>query len=295
MEEAKLQVEIITPTIMGGADSKELDPNLIRPTEIKSMMRQAFRLVAGKYVEHDNKGVKELYKLESEIFGNTEGKGRFRLIVDIPNNLKTEKIRLLPHKSNFSKSGILPNQTFNLKIITYKYPAEFYKALLNLAFLLGVGHRRNRLLGSMQIEQFELAEELKKINKFFSDKGYEVIKTDNPLFACFSKRGDGNKNFAVCSMHLKDEFKPIDKRKFEIALENLYKNVIHGVEREDSLKFILGGANPRQASFVNFSVLKDNQDYKLFILGFYYKNKDFKYNEWKRAIEKVKELTEKNF
>jgi len=117
------------------------------------------------------------------------------------------------------------------------------------------------------------------------------------LFAFFSKQRDGdkNKNFIVYDMPLKDEFKPIDKSKFEIALENLYKNVIHGIKR-DNLDFIFGGVKPiRQASFVNFSILKDNQDYKLFILGFYYKNKDFKYNEWKRAIEKVKELTEKTF
>jgi CRISPR type III-B/RAMP module RAMP protein Cmr1 len=55
MEEAKFKVEIITPTIMGGANSGKLDSIFIRPTEIKSAMRQAFRLVAGKYVRHDNK------------------------------------------------------------------------------------------------------------------------------------------------------------------------------------------------------------------------------------------------
>jgi CRISPR-associated RAMP protein, Cmr1 family len=167
MEEAIFKVEIITPTIMGGANSGELDSILIRPTEIKSAMRQAFRLIAGKYIEHDYKKIKDLYDLESEFFGNTQGKGKFRLIVDIPNNLKTEKIKLLPHKSGFSKSAILPNKTFNLKIISYKYPVEFYKALLNIAFLLGVGHRRNRLLGNMQIEKFELKNEVEKIEKFF--------------------------------------------------------------------------------------------------------------------------------
>jgi CRISPR type III-B/RAMP module RAMP protein Cmr1 len=296
MEEAKFKVEIITPTIMGGANSKELDPILIRPTEIKSAMRQAFRLVAGKYVRHDNKKVEDLYKLESEVFGNTEGKGKFRLIVDIPSELKHKEVKLLPHKNGISKSAILPNQTFNLKIISYKYPVEFYKALLNIAFLLGVGHRRNRLFGNMQIEKFDLKDEVGKIDKFFLDKGYKEVKTDNPLFACFSKREDGdNKNFSVFGMPLKDEFNPSDVKNFEKALENLYEKVIHGIKGE-KLDFILGGVNPRrQASFVNFSILKVGQSYRLFVIGFYYKNEKFNYDKWKQAIEKAKELAEKTF
>jgi hypothetical protein len=256
-------------------------------------------LVAGKYVRYDNKRVEDLYKLESEVFGNTEGKGKFRLIVDIPNNLKTEKIKLLPHKSGFSKSAILPNQTFDLKIISYKYPVEFYKALLNIAFMLGVGYRRNRLLGNMQIEKFELKDEVGKIDKFFLDKGYREIKTDNPLFACFSKREDDKENFIVDDMLLKDEFIPINKQNFEKALENLYKKVIHEIERDNNkLDFILGGANPRHASFVNFSILKFGQNYRLFVIGFYYKNEkdeNLKYNDWKNAIEEVKKLTKETF
>jgi CRISPR type III-B/RAMP module RAMP protein Cmr1 len=310
MEEAIFKVEIITPTIMGGANSKELDSIFIRPTEIKSAMRQAFRLVAGKYVRHDNERVEDLYKLESEVFGNTEGKGKFKLIVDIPNNLKTEKIKLLPHKNDFSKFAILPNQTFDLKIISYKYSVEFYKALLNIAFLLGVGHRRNRLFGNMQIkqiklkdkieqmEQFEWKDEIQKIGRFFIAKKLKEIKTDNPSFACFSKREDDKENFIVDDMLLKDEFIPINKQNFEKALENLYKKVIHETEKDNSLKFILGEARPRHASFVNFSILKFGQNYRLFVIGFYYKNKkneNLKYDKWEKAVKEVKKLTENTF
>jgi hypothetical protein len=148
----------------------------------------------------------------------------------------------------------------------------------------------------MQIEQFELKNEVGKIDKFFLDKGYEEIKTDSPLFACFSKRKDDNKNFAVYSKDLKDEFIPINKQNFEKALKNLYEKVIHEIERDNNrLDFILGGANPRQSSFVNFSILKADQKYKMFILGFYYKNEKFNNDAWKKAIGKVKELIEKSF
>jgi len=338
MEEAIFKVEIITPTIMGGANNN-LDSILIRPTEIKSAMRQAFRLVAGKYVRHDNEKVEDLYKLESEVFGNTEGKGKFRLIVDIPNNLKTEIIKLLPHKNDFPfpKLAILPNRTFNLRIMAYKKiepyenSIEFYKALLNIAFMLGVGYRRNRLLGNMQIkqiklkdkieqmEQFEWKDEIQKIGRFFIAKKLKEIKTNNPSFACFSKREDDKENFIVDDIPLKDEFIPIkkqnnfdrknfenfefDKQKFENTLKNLYKEVIHEIEKDNSLKFILGEARPRQASFVNFSILKFGQNYRLFVIGFYYKNKknenlkneNLKYDKWEKAIKKVIELTKETF
>jgi hypothetical protein len=278
-------------------------------------MRQAFRLVAGKYVRHDNEKVEDLYKLESEVFGNTEGKGKFRLIVEA-DNLETEEILLLPHssKTKLPRKAIKPNQTFNLKIVSYKYSVEFYKALLNIAFLLGVGYRRNRLLGNMQMEQFEWKDEIQKIGRFFIAKKLREIKTDNPSFACFSKREDDKENFIIDDMLLKDEFIPIkkqnnfdrknfenfefDKQKFENTLKNLYKEVIHEIEKDNSLKFILGEARPRQASFVNFSILKFGQNYRLFVIGFYYKNKkneNLKYDKWEKAIKKVIELTKETF
>jgi len=296
MEEAIFKVEIITPTIMGGANNN-LDSNFIRPTEIKSAMRQAFRLVAGKYVEHNRKGIEKLYELESKVFGNTQGKGKFRLIVEADNIETVDKVLLLPHssKTKLPRKAIKSNQTFNLKIISYKYPVEFYKALLNIAFLLGVGYRRNRLLGNMQIEQFELKNEVGKIDKFFLDRGYGEIKTDSPLFACFSKREDNDKNFLVYGIPLKDEFNPADVKNFQYILEKLYKEVIHKIEKDNNLKFILGGTSPRQASFVNFSILKAGQSYRLYVIGFYYKNEKFKYGDWKNAIKEVKKLTKETF
>jgi CRISPR type III-B/RAMP module RAMP protein Cmr1 len=308
MEEAIFKVEIITPTIMGGANNN-LDSILIRPTEIKSAMRQTFRLVAGKYVEHNKKGIEKLYELESEVFGNTEGKGKFRLIVEADNIETEEKVLLLPHKKpkdnrergldekiKLPRKAIKSNQTFNLKIISYKYPVEFYKSLLNIAFLLGVGHRRNRLFGNMQMEQFELKNEVGKIEKFFLDKGYREIKTDNPLFACFSKRKNDDKNYLVYGIPLKDEFKPINEEKFENTLKNLYEKVIHKIEEKDNFKFILGWVKPRrQASFVNFSILKHGQNYKMYIISFYHKNENFDYLKWGEAVKEVKELAEKTF
>jgi len=302
MEKQEYTVKVVTPTIMGGANSKELDSNYIRTTEIKSAMRQAFRLVAGKYIDHNQKehyreeGIKLLYKLESEVFGNTEGKGKFRLILDIdPNYIKEGNIKPLPHKSNFTKKAIMPNSKFKLQIISYKYPIEFYKALLDIAFLLGVGFKRNRLFGNMKIEQsesFHFGKSVEKIENFLKEKGLEERFTENPLFACLSKRSNGDKNYLIKSVDLKDEYLPVDE-KFEI-LRDLYKKIIQEIEKGE-FNFILGKANPRQSSYVNFSILEGRYGYMFCILSFYYKNDTFNYDKWLKATDMIKGLVEKTF
>jgi CRISPR type III-B/RAMP module RAMP protein Cmr1 len=306
MEKQEYTVKVVTPTIMGGANSKELDSNYIRTTEIKSAMRQAFRLVAGKYIDHNQKehyreeGIKLLYKLESEVFGNTEGKGKFRLILDIdPNYIKEGNIKPLPHKSNFTKKAIMPNSKFKLQIISYKYPIEFYKALLDIAFLLGVGFKRNRLFGNMKIEQsesFHFGKSVEKIENFLKERGLEERFTENPLFACLSKRSNGDKNedknYLIKSVYLKDEYLTVDE-KFEIMLKVLYEKIIH--EIEERFNFILGKTNPRQSSYVNFSILEGRSGYMFCILSFYYKNDTFNYDKWLKATDMIKGLVEKTF
>ena len=298
---------------MEGANGK-LDSNFIRTTEIKSAMRQAFRLVAGKYIDHNQKehdkeeGIKLLYDLESEVFGNTKGKGKFRLIVDIdPNYIKEGNVMPLPHKSNFTKKAIMPGSKFKLQIISYnKYPIEFYKALLDIAFLLGVGFKRNRLFGNMKIEQsesFNFGKSVEKIENFLienflKEKGLKERFTENPLFACLSKRSNGD-NYLIESVDLKDKYLPVDK-KFEITLKDLYKEIIQEIEKIEKIEkkgfnFILGSAKPRQSSYVNFSILEERSGYKFYIFSFYYKNKDFNYDTWRNATEKVRGLVEKTF
>jgi CRISPR-associated RAMP protein, Cmr1 family len=308
MEKQEYMVKIITPTIMGGANGK-LDSNFIRTTEIKSAMRQAFRLVAGKYIDHNQKehdreeGIKLLYDLESEVFGNTKGKGKFRLIVDIdPNYIKQGDVKSLPHKSNFTKKAIMPGSKFKLQIISYnKYSIEFYKALLDIAFLLGVGFKRNRLFGNMKIEQsesFDFGKSVEKIENFLKEKGLKERFTENPLFACLSKRSNGDKNYLIKSVDLKDEYLkdkylPVDE-KFEI-LRVLYKEIIQEIEKK-GFNFILGSAKPRQSSYVNFSILEERSGYKFYIFSFYYyKNKDFNYEKWRNATEMIRGLVEKTF
>ncbi len=99
-------------------------------------------------------------------------------------------------------------------------------------------------------------------------------------------------------MLLKDEFNPSDVKNFQDILEKLYKEVIRKIRKENDSIFgwVDKNRKPRRhASFVNFSILKTDQGYKLFVLGFYYKNENFNYIQWKDLMYKVIEQTEKTF
>jgi hypothetical protein len=111
------------------------------------------------------------------------------------------------------------------------------------------------------------------------------------LFACLSKRSNGD-NYLIESVDLKDKYLPVDE-KFEI-LRVLYKEIIQEIEKK-GFNFILGSAKQRQASYVNFSILEERSGYKFYIFSFYYKNKDFDYNNWLKATKKVEELVKETF
>jgi CRISPR type III-B/RAMP module RAMP protein Cmr1 len=300
MNEKTFKVEIITPTIMGGSKNS-LDTIKIRPSEIKSMMRYAFRLIAGKYIDHSNE-INKLLEEEGKIFGDTKQKSDFKIIVDNTDNLKTKKVNLLPHKNNFKKSAILPNQTFDLTLISNKYQIEFYESLLKIAFLLGVGNRRNRLMGNLQITDSNIqpSEDVKVISeeckKLF--KKNEEIKTNNPKFPSFTFREDNKKNYLVYSIPLKNAFIKNEISNFEAMLKELYEKIIHKIESNNDYSNIIGSASPRQrqASYINFSLQKIQQNsYRLCLISFYYENNRFEYNVWEKATEEVKKLTEETF
>ena len=288
MKEEKFQVEIITPTIIAGADSRNLDPLKIRPSEIKGMMRFAFRLIAGKYIDHRNE-IKTLLEKESLIFGSTQKKSDFKLILHNTENLNTGNVKLLPHKSSSIKKAVLPNQKFELSLIYNKYSIDFYKSLLNLTFLIGVGNRRNRLFGNMQIENpLDLANSVKNIDEVCKSLfGRNELSIEEPLFPSFSKKSNGEKNYIVFSSPLKS---PLD---VENLLTKLYKEIIHTLEKDDKKKHLLGSTTPRQSSYINFSLQKHKDSYKLYFISYYYKNKDFDYQTWKEAVDLVKEKIEK--
>ena len=143
-----------------------------------------------------------------------------------------------------------------------------------------------------QSESFDFGKSVEKIENFLKEKGLKERFTENPLFACLSKRSNGDKNYLIKSVDLKDEYLPVDE-KFEI-LRDLYQKIIQEIEKE-RFNFILGKANPRQSSYVNFSILEGRSGYMFCIFSFYYKNDAFDYHKWREATEKVEKLVKETF
>lgn len=292
-------VEIITPTIIGGADSKTLDPYKIRTSEIKSAMRQVFRMVAGKYIDHSQSGIKTLLEKEGEIFGSTSGKSSFKIWTEGTENLKTAKVKLLPHKSNFSKDAVLPNQRFKINILTYRddFGVEFYKSMLRLTLLFGVGNRKNRLMGSMRIveEPLNAKQDLDTVSSVCQEIFNSPEKNiPEPLFPTLSMQSKekNQKNYIFLGVPLKKEYTG-QGLMFETLLKDLYTKLIEPVMKSQH-RDILGSANPRQGSYLNFSIYKDTE-YKIYMVGFYYKNSKFNRTGWEDAIKYTRELYETNF
>lgn len=304
-----MEIRILTPAVMGGADNR-LDSSMIRTSEIKAAMRQVFRMFAGKFIDHSYGSIKVLLEKEGKIFGDTSLKSSFKLLVDMPNNLDAKDVKLLPHKNNFSKKAISPNQKFRLKLIILRnidnISIDFYNSLLKLALLFGVGNRRNRLMGSMKIEN-ENYEDIKNdmdlianTCKMLFNIDEIVLKDKEPLFSSLTKKDDKDKYYLITRIPMKRGYinndQELDLKHFEQMLKDLYEKVIHPIEKIPSYKDILGSAKPRQGSFVNFSIAESNNNYYMYVSCFYYKNNNkLKYDYWKKAKDEIKRLAEETF
>lgn len=327
-------VEIITPTIMGGADSGKLDPYKIRTSEIKSAMRQVFRMVAGKYIDHSPASIKLLLEKEGEIFGSTSGKSTFKIWTEGTENLKTQKIKLLPHKEKIGTVEtycIDVNQSFKLNLYYFSenYTTEFFEALLRVAFLLGIGRRKNRLMGNMKIveeKEVSLTESISIIDNvikpILEKNPYYADYIDEPAFSSFSKRSNAEKNFKIVKVKLDDGF-IINKDNLENLLKRIYKNIINKIEKDfKEHEWILPSKNfigeikskffelkkngetdyqkNRQSSFINFSLNRENENTYLYLFAFYYTYPEITklekdYVSWQKAMEEIKECLKKEF
>ncbi len=302
MKTVDLSIQVITPTLMGGAFGQN---DGIRPSEIKGLMRIAFRLIAGKYIPHNKEGIKILKEKEEIIFGNTSKKSPFKITV-LPNpSLVYTDIELLPHKDKFKnrKRLIAPNSSYKLALTirkpikhSFDESLEFLSSLLRIGFLMGIGYRKNRFLGNMYFDNFSLKDEVLNLEKFCK----ELFQTEEksiklPLFPSFSIYKKSNKlikNYKVFSVPLKNKYKD----DFELLLKDFYEKVIHVLEKNAKYNCMIGSANPRQPSFLNFSIYNN----KIFIFSFFYKGKSCiassdDYVKWQEGTEETINLLRENF
>ncbi len=179
IEKKEYTIEVITPMFLAGANEKKAE---LRVPSIKGMLRYWWRATAG--IEN----IEELYKKESEIFGNTENKSMVSFLVKPDKNFKTSKQlfkgktfmvqskkRKIPplnilhylaygpivyNKGNVvEKEYIKPGSRFNLIVKAKKdiFP-EVERALTYLINFGGLGARSRNGFGSM------FSKDIRKLN-----------------------------------------------------------------------------------------------------------------------------------
>ena len=94
---ANFTLKVLTPMFMGGADP-EGDPEL-RAASIRGAMRFWFRAIAGAITNDP----REIYRLESEVFGNTERKSRVVVRVKYSQPYKKSSLLIKPEDPTKNK------------------------------------------------------------------------------------------------------------------------------------------------------------------------------------------------
>ena len=240
--ELTFKCKLITPMFMAGADRKTPE---LRPSEFKGMMRFWWRAIKA---EDD---IKRLKKEEAQIFGGTEEKeGRSKIWIRIKElKKKTGEYWPLPHKKNFLTNCYLPDSEFefNLKI-NLKIDEEKIVSLVFLSFILGgFGKRSRRGFGSVQVENFKLS------------ISYELIKNLlNKIQNSYEIRNNKIINLKEGTNY--PWIKEIEIGKPCKDVESLLIKI--GKASHNCKDPSLGNANPRMASPLYVSVIRDEEGFK---------------------------------
>ena len=143
MDITHLNLETVTPMFLHGHDNKIVE---LRPPPFKALFRYWWRTV-------QNCKVDSLRKVESKLFGSTDGKAPFSIRISGTTDLGTPKeYNPLPHKGSSRMDAYDVGKSFNLCLITKSTSdACCYKQIAKLSFLLGgIGNRSRRGFGSIR-------------------------------------------------------------------------------------------------------------------------------------------------
>jgi len=179
MKEVNVTLKFITPTFVGAAENKRVSE--FRIPSLKGLLRFWWR------VYQDFPRETELYKAESQIFGDTEHKASFSISLDqslqnliftkpgYPFNIKQDGIKYL-FFSMYRKTGrtawLPANTTVDLQFRFFdeQNVKEVITALWWLENFGGIGARSRRGAGSFQITKIEPIEGIQGIPQFMCQK-----------------------------------------------------------------------------------------------------------------------------
>jgi len=171
MTETCLDLEIITPLVLHGADGSTPE---MRPPSLKGMMRYWWRAARAQEISR-------LLKEEARLFGSsnskTGGKSRFSLRF-INSQLNIDKVALLPHRGDRSAQAqaFKPGQKFTV-VLSSVTEVNLYQDILEISLLLGgLGKRSRRGFGSLHYSRWNFKDKgelqnylLQKLNRLADD------------------------------------------------------------------------------------------------------------------------------
>ncbi len=259
MQTITFTCEVITPMFLAGADGTTPE---LRPASIKGALRFWWRAMNGHLSTDD------MRKLEGEIFGSTQQ--RSSVIIRIEQDLeKTSKESLLPHRGDsstpcFPKSDESFIVKFSLTKIENDFTLESIKALFILTSILGgLGKRSRRGFGSFRITNIN--------NQAYSEE--QKIENVLPYMNALVVKNSANEDKFKIDMNRillngKSSYKDLGEFPYvtEIKIGTQVKTVseignsTHKVMSSDAFlyKSTVGSGNPRFASPIYISILKDN-------------------------------------
>jgi CRISPR-associated protein Cmr1 len=172
MNRERYNFSIITPIVMAGANKNMVE---LRTQSIKGILRWWFRFYKSSFL-----GIKELRKVESDVFGSTENAALFSMqLLNEPTRAYDTYLCMNDRRKRGEKNAAknynaikrrayLPPHTFQLDFRSFphfKYNEELENSLMLLSLFGGIGARWRRGFGSVQIE-----------NKNFSFNGENLEK-----------------------------------------------------------------------------------------------------------------------
>ena len=193
MECYKFNVKFISPLLIGGTGNK-IDRNGLSGKALRGCWRFWCRAIIGGMMENINK--KNLYELESEVFGSADSKigAKFRLIVEEHANYPIKNFNLGFPRGN--KDGFEEGASYSITVLPRKTMSES-KHAINILFatiwlwgnLGAVGNRSRRGFGSPIIYLDDKSGDIFNMN----ESNYKFPIEEQP----FTKSGDLEKHLKI--------------------------------------------------------------------------------------------------
>ncbi|MEO0091864.1 MAG: type III-B CRISPR module RAMP protein Cmr1 [candidate division WOR-3 bacterium] len=157
MTNIEFQIKLITPLLIHGADSGELDNMGLTGKALRGCWRFWFRAIVGGLLNDLNP--EQIYKRESEIFGSADEDvgAKFKLLVEPIRELETGSYSIKFSRKKINFIGYKEGTEFKITIIPKKDYSENQKNVLlatiwTWANLGAVGQRARRGFGSVVIK-----------------------------------------------------------------------------------------------------------------------------------------------